>query len=67
MWFKRYRDYPIDKPLIKEQVESGKGIVGCEMHDLNGWGLENHRMKPKKRGVLATLVIYFFGDKHERS
>lgn len=39
MWFKHYRDYPIDQPLIKEPVEAGHGIIGCEMHDLNGWGL----------------------------
>lgn len=38
MWPKFYRDYKVDKALKQYQVESGKGIVGCEMHDLNGWG-----------------------------
>jgi hypothetical protein len=38
MWPKFYRDYEIDKPVIKYQVQPGRGIVGCEMHDLNGWG-----------------------------
>ena len=38
MWPKFYRDYKVDTTLKQQQVESGKGIVGCEMHDLNGWG-----------------------------
>jgi hypothetical protein len=38
MWPKFYRDYKVDATLIKHQVEPGRGIVGCEMHDLNGWG-----------------------------
>lgn len=49
MWPKKYRDYPVDRPLIKEQVNPGNGIVGCEMHDLNGWGNELHQMSPKKK------------------
>lgn len=63
MWFKEYRDYPIDKPLIKEQVESGEGIIGCEMHDLNGWGNELHQMKPRKKGLLAKMIAYFFRER----
>ncbi len=42
MWPKFYRDYPEDKPLVKQSVESGKGIIGCEMHELNGWGMTHH-------------------------
>lgn len=42
MWPKKYLDYPIDKPLIKQRVEPGKGIIGCEMHELNGWGASYH-------------------------
>jgi hypothetical protein len=38
MWTKAYKDYQRDKSLIQQQVSSGKGIIGCEMHDLNGWG-----------------------------
>lgn len=49
MWPKAYRDYKTDEPLIKERVEPGKGIIGCEMHDLNGWGLSLHIPKKKKR------------------
>jgi hypothetical protein len=65
MWFKRYKDYPIDQPLIKEQVEPSHGIIGCEMHEQNGWGTEYHQKKIRKRGLFATMVIYFFGVKKD--
>lgn len=56
MWFKEYRDYETDKPLIKEQVSPGHGIVGCEMHDLNGWGNTIHLTFPREvKGVFQTL------------
>jgi len=42
MWLKFYRDYPVDTPLIKNRVQSGQGIIGCEMHELNGWGNTLH-------------------------
>lgn len=42
MWQKEYRDYPPDKPLIKHPLIAGKGIIGCEMHELNGWGNTLH-------------------------
>lgn len=42
MWPKFYKDYEIDKPLIKYQVEPSHGIIGVEMHDLNGWGTTRH-------------------------
>lgn len=42
MWPKAYRDYQRDRSLIKYQVTPGKGIIGCEMHDLNGWGSTWH-------------------------
>ena len=63
MWFKEYRDYPTDRPLIKEQVEPGEGIIGCEMHDLNGWGSELHQMKPKKKGILGKIISYLFRER----
>lgn len=51
MWPKAYRDYKTDEPLVKQRVEPGKGIVGCEMHDLNGWGNTLHvPAEKKKRG-----------------
>lgn len=60
MWPKKYKDYPIDKPLIKDQLEPGKGIIGCEMHDLNGWGNEIHQRLPRKRGRLSLLIASLF-------
>lgn len=42
MWPKTYRDYKTDQPLIQNQVSPGHGIIGCEMHDLNGWGTTLH-------------------------
>lgn len=42
MWPKSYKDYREDEPLIKYQVEPSRGIIGCEMHELNGWGNTLH-------------------------
>lgn len=57
MYPKSFKDYPEDMPLKKERVESGKGIIGCEMHDINGWGNTLHEQSPKKRrGLLAALL-----------
>ncbi len=59
MWFKEYRDYPIDTPLIQKRVEPNHGIIGCEMHDLNGWGNEIHiPIKRQKKGLLLALLSY---------
>ena len=63
MWFKEYRDYPIDRPLIKEQVEPGDGIIGCEMHDLNGWGSEMHQIRSRKKGWWSKLVTFLSSGK----
>jgi hypothetical protein len=69
MWPKAYRDYPEDKPLKKETVSTSKGIIGCEMHDVNGWGETYHQPKKKKRGIIYTLLKSLFGsgDKGEES
>jgi hypothetical protein len=42
MWARKYKDYPQDSLLVKEPVEPGKGIVGCEMHGYFGWGEVYH-------------------------
>ncbi len=61
MWFREYRDYKIDSSTKKEQLSSGRGIIGCEMHDLNGWGEEYHIATPKKKkGVFASLLEVLF-------
>lgn len=57
MWFKEYKDYPIDSPLKKERVKPGKGFSGCEMPELNGWGESfTPRFTPKKEGLLRRLL-----------
>lgn len=48
MWPKAYRDYKVDKPLIKYQIEPSHGIIGCEMHEINGWGNTLH-FHPEER------------------
>jgi hypothetical protein len=67
MWFKEYRDYPIDTPLIKEQVEPGHGIIGCEMHDLNGWGTYLHSFKPRHKGLWVKLMSDLFRERKRGS
>lgn len=64
MWYKEYKDYPIDQPLKKYPVFPGKGIIGCEMHELNGWGQEyNLPKKPKKPGFIRRILTSFSHDK----
>lgn len=62
MWHKEYQDYPPDTPLIKYPVESGHGIVGCEMHEINGWGLEKHYYR-RRKPFLLRVRDWFFGKK----
>lgn len=67
MWDREYRDYKRDQPLVKEQIEPGRGLAGCEMHELNGWGNTlQHPVKKKKRGLIASLLIYLSNSKKER-
>lgn len=66
MWPKSYRDYKTDESLVKNKVEPGKGIIGCEMHDLNGWGNSLHIPAEKhKKGFFRTILLSLFG-KFER-
>jgi hypothetical protein len=59
MWFKQYRDYKIDEPLIKERVSPGHGIIGCEMDELNGWGNRLHiPSKKRKKGFLYRIKMW---------
>jgi hypothetical protein len=60
MWPKSYKDYKTDAPLIKLQVSPQKGIIGCEMHELNGWGEEHHLPQKQKKGMISTLLEAFF-------
>lgn len=64
MWPKNYRDYPVDTSLKHSQVKPGQGIVGCEMHEINGWGEERHVYKRKeKRSTLVDFVKSLFSKK----
>lgn len=61
MWPKEYKDYEVDKPLIKYEVSPGHGIIGCEMHELNGWGNTIHiPVKKRKKGMLPLLLSSIF-------
>ena len=60
MWPKSYKDYKTDESLVKQQVHSGKGIVGCEMHDLNGWGNSLTSSRKKKIWFYANFIHRFF-------
>lgn len=65
MWDREYRDYPRDKPLIKQPIQPNKGFAGCEMHEINGWGNTFQHPQPKKRGLIASLLIHLFSSKKE--
>lgn len=62
MWPKNYRDYKTDEPNVKNNVGPGKGIIGCEMHEINGWGNTLHHPEKKKRGFFGTLITHLFGS-----
>ena len=59
MWPKAYQDYKEDEPLIKEQVEPGKGIIGCEMHEKNGWGQTFAKKPAHRSGFLKSFLSFF--------
>lgn len=61
MWPKIYRDYPVDKEQLQQKVEPGHGIIGCEMHETHGWGLENHRYRHRS-GAFAKFFVWLFGE-----
>ena len=60
MWTNTYKDYKPDDAWVKDQVEPTKGITGCEMHELNGWGNNVHIHKKKKEGVIRTFLNRIF-------
>lgn len=64
MWYREYRDYPPDSPLKKEQLEPSHGMIGCEMHEPNGWGERYHiRTNKRKPGLFTLLLNSLFGKK----
>ena len=61
MWFKEYRDYPIDLPLKKEPLEPNRGFNGCEMHEPNGWGTSYDLPREKaKNNIFGRIWKRFF-------
>lgn len=59
MWKNTYKDYKPDKEFIHEKVAPGQGIIGCEMHEINGWGESLHVEPTKKRGFLHFIGSFF--------
>lgn len=64
MWHREYQDYKTDHPNVKESIEPSRGITGCEMHEVFGWGNSLHHPVKKKHGWLASMITYFF-DSHD--
>lgn len=60
MWIKSYRDYLSNEPIIEEQVEPSNGVIGCEMHDVNGWGNEFQVFAKKRRGPVTRFLHRLF-------
>ena len=52
MWHREYKNYKTDQDNVKYKVEPGRGIHGCEMHEINGWGNSLQWPKKKKRCAL---------------
>jgi hypothetical protein len=63
MWHNTYKDCPHDTLLKKEEVSPGKGIIGCEMHERNGWGDTHRRHKKQPKGMLSMLFSFIFRTK----
>lgn len=67
MWYREYKDYPPDTRLIQNPLISGSELVGCEMHERNGWGDTHHipiRNTYRRKGWLERLFLKFFRAKN---
>lgn len=62
MWPKAYRDYPVDSALKKEKIFPSHGTIGCEMHELNGWGNSYQFPVKKRKGMLGKILEPFNRD-----
>jgi hypothetical protein len=60
MWKNTYKDYKPNTQFVQQKVESGKGLIGCEMNELNGWGENRSISRPKKKGILRLLLSFIF-------
>jgi hypothetical protein len=63
MWHNTYEDHPVDELLSKENPETGKGLIGCQMKEINGWGEAQHVKKHPPSGMLKALIDFCFSGK----
>jgi hypothetical protein len=63
MWHNTYRDYTLDGEMLKNRVGSGKGIIGAEMSEIQGWGEAYHESAEKPPKTLESLFAFLFGIK----
>ncbi len=59
MWKNTYKDYKPDAPFTRHPIETGKGLAGCEMQEIYGWGHEFERAPQRKKGLLSKLLGLF--------
>lgn len=67
MWYTEYVNCPPDSPLKKMTVSPGKGIRGCEMHEINGWGSHYHLETFSEKHLTFSLMTYDLSDALEES
>ncbi len=65
MWYREFSDYKPDEPLNKQTIETGRGIIGCQMHEIFGWGNRLHHPQERKKGFLSTLLTRVFAKKNK--
>lgn len=65
MWWQDFGDKGLDEPLKDIKLESGKGISGCEMQEICGWGINHHTYYRPSVGFLRQLKSLIFGSKFE--
>lgn len=67
MWHNTYKDYSHDAELKKAKVHPGKGIIGCEMHEINGWSESYHQARETHTtGILSAIWASLTGSKINR-
>lgn len=67
MWHREYQDYPIDTPIIQEKIEPSHGIIGCEMHEPDGWGNTFHiHLEKKKKRLLERFFAIWYKIKNSK-
>jgi hypothetical protein len=73
MWKYHYKDHPNDLDAQKSRVEAGKGIIGCEMHEVFGWQDSHYLEEKRKLGLLRKMLLFFKGtlafskNEHDKS